>query len=175
MLEPRYEWWLGIKWAKTGRKLLIELSSHSCPLSLSSCHSRNLSPVKWRWGSTGNGSFRSRSSSQCSSGNTESFIHWGKRRDKITHDTSQNRDSAISSSDMSVFWTTCSHCSSEKGLPLSHTQHLFDLEKDALSSRRPKLGPRHLVWRVQHKLDFFPYWPATIPPHPQPKPVNNNP
>ena len=134
MLEPRYEGWLGIQWAKRGWKLLIELSSHSCLLSLSSCHSRNLNPVKWRWGSRGNGSFRSCSSSQGSPGSTESFIHWGKRNEKITHDTSQNRDSAISSSDMSVFWTTCWHCSSERGLPLSPTLHLFDLEKDALSS-----------------------------------------
>ena len=142
MLETRYEWWLGIKWAKRGGKLLIELSSHSCPFSLSSCHSRNLNPVKWRWGSTGNRSFRSRSSSECSPGNTESYSHWGKRRGKITHDTRQNRNSAISSSDRSVFWTAWWPCSSGRGLPLSHTLHLFDLEKDALSSGKTRTWAR---------------------------------
>lgn len=62
MLEPSYEGWLGIKWSKRGRQTLIELSSHSHLLSLSTCHSRNLNPVKWRRGRTGNRSFRSHSS-----------------------------------------------------------------------------------------------------------------
>lgn len=91
--------------------------------------------------------------SESSPGDTERFIHWGERWDKVTWWYKTKMRTLVFYHFVYQSSGLLGDIANQAGLP--NALHLSELEKHTHFSRKTQVRPRHLAWGVKHRLDFY--------------------